>query len=436
MNKIISYLAIVVLSVAGISVAAKETSTTSQKTLANVEAKTTALAKVVEKTEEIKVSTLEKIEKQLNELDAQKNERTKIEIERDRKSIEFWFAALAILTAIGALFPFLLGRKEKELLKLELAGVKNDRTDIQRMKDDVQKILNESKTDSAEIKAHKDELKLDREKIENRLPDTVANAFQKTTIIESADRVIKSPDSNSLEMLRAQAVKASEENDNDLALLLWKRVLKHLPNDAQASFYYAYSLQKKHTNIDCSLNTELDSICAAYSVAEQNDILENQGLKNFWIPNNWGNALADQAQKIASIEPNTAQSFRKEALAKYMQALQINPNLHEAINNCGILLADEASHVVKTDRVGAESLWIKAREKYTDALTQKPSMNTARYGLACLDALENKHDSAINQLDILRSSAALPKHWLEDQDLENIRKTDIYISWYKKYFAD
>jgi hypothetical protein len=61
MNKIISYLAIVVLSVAGFSAAAKETSTTPQNTLVNVEVKAVELA-----------ASIEKVQKQLSELDAPK----------------------------------------------------------------------------------------------------------------------------------------------------------------------------------------------------------------------------------------------------------------------------------------------------------------------------------------------------------------------------
>ena len=81
MQKIVAFVAFLVLSFTASQTFAKEASTEQQKTLSKVEEQALASTKTTDKTEEIKLSTLEKIEKQLNELDAQKNERMKVEIE-------------------------------------------------------------------------------------------------------------------------------------------------------------------------------------------------------------------------------------------------------------------------------------------------------------------------------------------------------------------
>jgi hypothetical protein len=57
-------------------------------------------------------------------LETRQAELEKRVLEAERKSIDWWFAWLAIFTTLvgvgGALIPYLLGRKDKELLKLEI----------------------------------------------------------------------------------------------------------------------------------------------------------------------------------------------------------------------------------------------------------------------------------------------------------------------------
>jgi hypothetical protein len=384
-------------------------------------------------------TVITELKKRLDDLDSQKLEREKVEVERNRKSIDWWFSALAIMTtivaALGALFPFLMARKDKELLKVELAGVKNDRADIQRMKDDVQKVLNESKTDSAEIKAHKVESERDRTIVKNRLPDIMADSQQMAAIIKTADRVMKSPDSSAIETLRAQAVKASEEQDNDLALLLWQRILSDISTDLQASFYYANCVQKKYSNSDNISWHEFNSIVKAYSAAEANDISANKELKNFWIPNNWGNTLADYAEKISDAQPTLSQELRNLAQEKYSEALIIKPDYFKAIMNWGTVLADEANHIAKSDLQAAKILWEKSKQKYLEVLKINPNMHLATYGLACLNAIQNNDDLAVDQLDFLRKNYALPKHWLNDDDFVALRTTQVYKQWFIKHFV-
>jgi hypothetical protein len=303
-------------------------------------------------------------------------------IETDRKSIEWWFAALSIMTtivaALGALMPYLLGRKDKELLQVELAGIKNDRADIQRIKNDVQVILNESKVDGAAIKGHKEEAERDRALMNAQQPDNKSSSAVKEQVIEAADRLIKTSN-DPKEASRAEAIKASKLNDGELALLLWQRFLAKYPDDAQASFYVAYWLQHTAEKESDSAADDLEKVCKAYEIAEKNDMLNNGSLKNQWIPNNWGNVLNAQASALFSKDPEAADKLWLQASIKYAQALDIKPDAHQTASNWGNVLSVQADALKSKDPKAAQVLWSQASTKYAQALAFKPDDHKAAY---------------------------------------------------------
>jgi hypothetical protein len=385
MSKIISYLAIVVLSVAGFCAAAKETSTTPQTTLASVEAKTTALAKVVEKTEEIKVSTLEKIEKQLNELDVQKNERTKIEIERDRKSIEFWFAALAILTgivaAIGAILPYFMGRKERERLQVEYQEALDLNADARRSNEEARRLVESIKGKHAEA-----------EKFITQFGLTSGNEPQvidKATVQAEIKAVKEHPERyTDADILRARAVEASLENN---------------PSEKQA--LYAYDLWK------------------SFSVLKPEDSSAQQNA-GYW------------AQKLAEKnEPPSATYWYKQAYERYTQALRLKPENHQAAYNWGISLGSEAHTLAATDPATAHKKWQHAVELLRNLELLAPTRQVY-YNLACFLSRLELLDESLSKLEIARFNGQLPSHWENDDDLINLRETETYKTWYKTHFGD
>lgn len=440
MQKIIRFLALLCLSLAVFSAIGKEVVVDQQKTLATVEAKAATLAKEVEKIAEVRFTTLEKIEKQLSELDAQKNDRMKVEIERDRKGIEFWFAALAVMTtivaALGALFPFLMARKDKELLKVELAGVKNDRADIQRMKDDVQRVLSDAKSDGADIKVAKEKIEKDMALLLKQQPDDKINSSEREEVIRAADRVIKSSE-NPKDTKRAEAIKASEQEDFELALLLWTRFLKIYPNDEQASFYVAFCLQEKIEENKKSLSVDYVQVQEAYEYAESVDRRANGKLQNEWIPNNWGVSLGKQASLVAKDDLLQAQKLWRKAGEKFELAQLINPNMNDAVINWVIALLDEYNELIEAEKHKAALILEKAQLLlYSHAKKSTAAQNAVAYDLACVYSLQSKSEEALAQLEICRVASVLSDDWKDDYDLANLRETEAYKTWYKTHFSE
>ena len=102
-----------------------------------------------------------------------------------------------------------------------------------------------------------------------------------------------------------------------------------------------------------------------------------------------GNALAAQARKKEGAE---ADELFTAAGEKYAAALNIKPDMHEALNNWGVALGAQAR---KKDGAEADELFTAAGEKYAAALNIKPDDNEAlnNWGIA-LDAQAGKKEGA------------------------------------------
>lgn len=88
--------------------------------------------------------------------------------------------------------------------------------------------------------------------------------------------------------------------------------------------------------------------------------------------NNWGNALDQQAQAIASSDLKLAIQLWSEASYKYKQALTIKPDKQEALCNWGYALNHQAQALTSSDFKQAQKLWSEAYEKFQQAVTIKP----------------------------------------------------------------
>ncbi|GAB6976989.1 SIR2 family protein [Prevotella falsenii] len=172
--------------------------------------------------------------------------------------------------------------------------------------------------------------------------------------------------------------------------------------------------------------------------------------------NNWGNALSDLAQTRSSIE---AEELYKAAFKKYEQATQINPDLNEAYYNWGNALSALAQ--IKSG-IKAEALYKKSFEKYHRAIEVKPDFHEAynnwgnalyvlaqaksvseaedlynkafekyqqaiekggrSYNLACLYAIRNKKEEALEYLERSLSRHDVSVEMVEkDKDWNGLR---------------
>ncbi|MEN9986690.1 MAG: hypothetical protein RI925_2192, partial [Pseudomonadota bacterium] len=93
--------------------------------------------------------------------------------------------------------------------------------------------------------------------------------------------------------------------------------------------------------------------------------------------NNWGLALDDEAQALAASDLPAARALWRQAGERYAQALAIKPDHHEAANNWGWALAQEAQALAASDLPAARALWRQAGERYAQALAIKPDKHAA-----------------------------------------------------------
>lgn len=407
MKKIIGLVALLVFSLATTFAIGKESKEASPASLVAIEAKLTDLTQAVEKTEVVKASTLEKIEKQLSELDAQKNERTKIEIERDRKSIEFWFALLGLLVTViafgGGFIPYLMGRKDKELLAIEIASVKNvksevdkDLKEVKKIKDEIQqtnKLLNTELEEARRLVTSIEDKHIEAAQSLNAIQKFTSNPDSKPADLAAVQAEIKEVNKNpkqytDADKLRTKAVAASlvenptQENALE-AFELWKAVTLINPGDASAQFN------------------------SGYWAAE---LAEKKALpgRSYWL---------------------------KQAGEKFVMALQIKPDMYEAASNWGVVLSKEASELVKTDPLAGQDIWKQAVSLSEKHLKAAPAI--IAYNLACFYSALNEAVKSLEVLEIARQHDSFPRSHLEiDKDLENLRSTDIYKAWYAKHFGN
>ena len=123
--------------------------------------------------------------------------------------------------------------------------------------------------------------------------------------------------------------------------------------------------------------------------------------------NNWGNALDQQAQALASINLQQSQKLWPEACDKYKQALTIKPDKHESFNNWGIALNNQAQALASSDLQQAQKLWSEACDKYEQALKIKPDKHEAlsNWGAALGGQAQSSASSDLGRAQQLWSEA-------------------------------
>lgn len=134
-----------------------------------------------------------------------------------------------------------------------------------------------------------------------------------------------------------------------------------------------------------------------------------------------GNALSKQAKIKTGEEADRLFNLAGE---KYQAALELKPDMHEALNNWGAALADHAK--TKTGEE-ADRLFEMAGKKYLNVEVIKPGEGA--YNLSCLFAFRKDETNCRKWLEKSKEAGMLPepKHIMEDPDLESMRDKD----WFK-----
>ena len=111
---------------------------------------------------------------------------------------------------------------------------------------------------------------------------------------------------------------------------------------------------------------------------------------------------------------------------RYRQALEIKPDMHEALNNWGNALSAQAK-AKKAEQ--AESLWEEAKQKLDQA--ERIQSGSGAYNLACVDSLTGDESACREHLEFAHRGGTLPARDFvaSDEDLVAVRDTE----WFEAF---
>lgn len=249
------------------------------------------------------IAALEKdLSERMNRLEERERQLYAQSLEASRKSIDWWFGGLAILTSLvaflGAFLPWLMGRKDKELLQSELQNARDLVSDIKGHEKSAQQAL---------AKIEEDKLKVASFQSGNE-----QSPADKEHTRDAAQKVNAEPSSSDSEKLRARAVLASQKykptaEEAYAAYELWFALTVLKPDDASAHFnagYWAQQLFNK--NAMPSEQYWFDLLSRHYQ--------EGLNIKpSVSARYNWSLALLKQAKSATPSELNKRKEMASEA---------------------------------------------------------------------------------------------------------------------------
>ncbi len=280
---------------------------------------------------------------------------------------------MGVLALAGVAIPYLMGRKDKELMNQLLSDAKQTVTDTQQQ-------LAEVKAAAVEAKQHRDTTQANAEESGRLLRHSTSGQEKtpekKIELALAAKSVKEDIQASQIDKLRAEAVQAATQEDAEKAHTLWAAVAALEPTDHVAQFNTGYWAQMQ-ANKETPQGTRfwLQEAARAYAQALQIKPDMHDAASN------WGNALAAEAKVLADSDLPAARALWLQAGQRYAQALQIKPDMHEAASNWGNALDAEAKVLADSDLPAARALWLQAGQRYVQALQIKPDLHEAASNL-------------------------------------------------------
>ena len=333
-------------------------------------------------------------------------------LDGQRKTIDWWLTYLGVTAAMlalgGAFIPFLMGRKDKELLD---------------------HLLREASDAVAQTKSHRDSAKGEIDKIK-ALRQVQSGQDQTPATQETLDIAMETvkndPQANAVDKLRVMAVQASTAREAEQAFRLWAAVSAIEPNDQVAQFNAGYWAHDMLGNAPGQTRGYWQAEVGqryAKVLAIKPDMHE--------AAYNWGNALGAEATAVAATDLPAARALWKQAGEKFFQASTIKPDKHEAAYNWGIALLTERAAVAGSSGTDANALLQRATEMLQKLSETAPVL--VAYNLARCFALAGDTAGALKWLQVSGENGTLPTkaHILDDHDFDGIRGDDVFAEWFK-----
>lgn len=417
---------------------------------------------------------VQELKARLKELEDLSRQNYALELEGQRKKIDWWLTFIGVMAAImaigGALIPFLMARKDKEIIEQDKKSIEQDKAQTRQLLEEVKGMKADAKDSVEEIHRHEEEAKAAKETVLAFQSGVTPASDEETR--EAVEIIEQDKTADPLLRLRAEAVAASQSENAEKAFRLWAALAELSPEDANAQFnagywaglmsqecakdgvrHYWLNQAKKYSEKALSINP---SDCyAAY---------------------NWGVALLAEGSELAAVDAEAARNFLKLASDKFFLALDINPDEYDALASWGMALSEEASLLFATEPEAARRLWKLAGEKYRLALNIKPDMYSAisnwsnalvgeanaiaesepeeskclleqaeqlllqhaeaapdvvTYNLACVYGRLHNVQSCLHWLKVAKEHKALEncEHMRNDQDLDPVRNDPEFIDW-------
>lgn len=372
------------------------------------------------------VGEVQELKARFKELEDATRQNYALELEGQRKKLDWWLTFIGVLAAImaiaGGFIPYLMGRKDKEIIELDRKAIDQDKEQIKRLLDEMRGMKEDAEDSVEEIHRHEAEAKAAKETVLDFQSGTPPASDEK--VREAVEKIEQDKTADFPLRLRAEAVAASQAENESRAYALWAALAEIAADDASAQFnagYWAHQLGRRVQG-----NEKLRWLRQAgnhYSkaIAIKSDMHESI--------HNWGSALADEAQELEEINPEAARELRKQANEKYWQVLAIKPDYHIAANNCGNYFLQEARVIASSNPEESKRLVEQAKNLLLNHAEAAPGV--VAYNLACVYGLRGDVQSCLKWLKV-RQERGKPldcEYMRNDQDLDPVRNDPDFIAW-------
>lgn len=387
---------------------------------------------------------------QIKELAAELKSMQAAVLEGQRKSIDWWMTAIGIVltfigllaAVVGILIPMYVNREKNRLLKAaqdEFARMNAEATNIlETLKSHEKDGANSAaagKTASEQI----EQLRLTMNAVvPGDIPNTSEPNAVATKTLLAATQIEKSPLATREDKLRARAILAGQKTPRSAgqaqtAYELWAALalLNEQDDRAHASAGY-WALVLYELKAQPGAAYWLQATYKHYAQAL------NANPEKHEAAYNWGNALLAEANALFGEDLPLAQAKWREAGEKFAQALHIKPENHEAAYNWGICLLAEAQALLNKqapdEAAASQCLTQAAQLLEKQAAMGQEGQEAVALTLAGTYSMQRRLNEALVQLEIARKANDLPASWQTSPTLKNLRAASEYQTWLNQHF--